>query len=175
MKSGLNTTVAGVVSRLHDVIPLPLHVPHRVAGVDDQLRVVGDHLPVVRRVVRRDQRRSRTPSASPAISSTLFICRSWCRILCVARHVRVVVVDLGAELLELLDQLEARALAHVVDVRLVRQAQDEDLRRPSPPCRDRSARSAVRCTTYSGIARLTSPASSMNRVGMPTSRAFHVR
>ena len=43
------------------------------------------------------------------------------------RHVRVVVIDLGPEVLELLDQLEARALADVVDVRLVRQPKHEDL------------------------------------------------
>ena len=43
-------------------------------------------------------------------------------------HVRIVVGDLGAGVLEQPDQLDRRRLARVGDVRLVRDAEDEDLR-----------------------------------------------
>ena len=41
--------------RIHNMFPPPGHVPHDPSRVDDQLGVIGDGLPVVRRVVRGDQ------------------------------------------------------------------------------------------------------------------------
>ena len=68
-------------------------------------------------------------------------------------HVRVVVGDVGAGVPEQLDDLLGRRLADVVDVGLVRDAEDEDLRaaratsarRGSAPARSPSGRSTACC------------------------------
>ena len=44
-----------LISRLHNVLSTPLHIPKRVSRIDDERRVVRDHLPIIRSVMRRDE------------------------------------------------------------------------------------------------------------------------
>src|SRR5438874_1136306 len=105
--------IGGSPLRPHDVIPLPAHAPQGPAGVDDELRVVGDHLPVVGGVVGRDEHAvvtdQRLAAQRHALHLQVVVPHAVGR-----RDVRVVVVDLRAQVLQFLDQLETRALADVV-------------------------------------------------------------
>ena len=87
--------------------------------------MIRDHLPVIGRVMRRDedavvafQRRRRQLDAVHLQVVVPHLVR--------LRHVRIVVIDVCAEFLELFDQLEAGAFAHIIDIRLIRQAQHEN-------------------------------------------------
>ena len=89
---------------------------------------------------------------------------------------RIVVIDACAPRLDQFDQLQGRALAHVVHVLLVGERRASGCvaplkasaaRRPPPPPAGRPRSSGMRV--------FTSPASSMKRVVMSYSRAFQVR
>ena len=97
----------------------------RIACIDNELRVVGDFLPVVGGMVRRDddaivfaERFGREGDAfhlqvmAPHAVGT--------------RDEGVVVIDVGTHFFELFDQLERGAFAHIINVGLVGEAEHQD-------------------------------------------------
>ena len=87
--------------------------------------MVGDHLPVVGRVVRGDEH---AVVGGEGLGRELDAGHPQVVLAHLVRggDVGVVVVDVGAEVAEPFDQLEAGALADVVDVGLVGQSQEQD-------------------------------------------------
>lgn len=113
--------------REDDVVAAAGDVAEGVAGVDDELGVVCDELIVVGGVMRGDEDGvvageglgGEFDGLEAEVAVAAHFVRAW--------DVGVVVVDVGAELSESLDELEAGGLADVVDVGLVGEAEDEDL------------------------------------------------
>ena len=90
-----------------------------IPQVDDQVRVAHEPVVVDVRVCSRDDDR--------VVGSRLERLRRQRRsVLGEGRHMRIVIGDVRAGVLQQLDQLDSRRLAHVGDVRLVGHAEHQD-------------------------------------------------
>jgi len=143
---------------------------HRVAGVDHERGVLADQGVVHVAVVRGDQHRVERGQALGRQGHGLHV-------VLVGPYPghggdeRVVVLDRRPVMLQQLDQPQRGRLADVVHVLLVGQAQQQDL----APLETLAAVVQGQHQLVDhvlGMAVLTSPASSMNRVGISYSRAF---
>ena len=144
--------------------------PGGVHGVDDEIGVLVDVRPVDRPVSRDDDDHVGPVHERGEIHAVARRPGG----IDVTGDVGIVEADVPAALGEPGDDLGRGRVAGVLDVRLERDAEDADLAPLS--ARPRSLRaSATRSTTWRGIARLMSPASSMNRSTKSNSRARHDR